>query len=101
MKEDRSGEEGNQTVKEMTAEVFREEIKELAREALKAMMGEEVEMLCGKAYGRGRGERSCYRAGSAPSSVFLNGGREELRRSRVRRKSGSSSEEVELKSWVE
>jgi len=99
MKENISEEEGNQTVKEMTAEVFRGRLKELAREALMEVIEEEVELLCGRAYERGRGERSCYRAGSAPSSVFLNGGREELRRSRVRRMSGGGSEEVELKSW--
>jgi len=68
------------------------------RHALRELVEEEVAALCGPRYGRdGHGEH--YRAGSAPSSVYVQGRKEPMARPRVRRRSGDGDREVELFSW--
>lgn len=82
-----------------TADAFRLCIRQTVREALVAMVEAEVEQLCGQAW-HPDSEAAYYRAGSAPSSVYLQGRRESLRRPRVRRHSEEGSEEVPLKTWA-
>lgn len=70
-----------------------------AREALRAVIEEEVAALCGDRY-RPHPECEYYRAGSADSYVMVHGGHEAMSRPRVRRnKEDGSSEEVTLTSW--
>ena len=54
--------------------------------------------MCGQSY-HPDDECSCYRYGIAPSSVYIESRREDLKRPRVRRKKGEGSEEVTLKAW--
>ncbi|MFP4166771.1 MAG: hypothetical protein ACLFUF_06340 [Opitutales bacterium] len=62
------------------------------------MFEEEIEGICGPSYGRGA-ENDCYRAGSAPSSVMSQGGREPMQKPRVRhRRADGRSDEVTLES---
>ena len=82
-----------------TAEAFRLYIRQKAREALLAMVEAEVQQLCGEAW-HPDSQAACYRAGSAPSSVYLQGEREGLRRPRVRRRTDDGTEERPLKTWA-
>lgn len=109
---------------ESAAEEFREWMRGQARAALCAVVAEEVRVLCGPSYRPWSGARSggagepggdacagadgssstCYRAGSAPSSVFVDGRRESMRRPRVRRREETddgeyTEREVTLQSW--
>ena len=81
-----------------TADEFRRFLRVQAREALCRLIENEVRVLCGESYHPGE-EAGCYRAGSAPSSVYVNGERQELKRPRVRRRKDQKSEEVSLKIW--
>ena len=81
-----------------TAEEFRGYMRQKARQALYDLLEEEMEALCGESY-HPDDESVCYRSGSAPSSVYIESRREELKRPRVRRKKGEGSEEVTLKAW--
>lgn len=73
---------------------FQELCVETGRTVLGQLMEEERECLCG-AKGRHLGERSKWRAGSAPSQVTLGGARVEVQRLRVRCPEG----EVRLESF--
>ena len=55
-----------------TANDFRSFLRGQAREALCRLIEDEVRGLCGESYRPGE-EATCYRAGSAPSSVYVNG----------------------------
>lgn len=81
-----------------TADEFRSWMRNQARIAFCHLVESEVRELCGESYHPGE-EAACYRAGSAPSSVYIDNKREELKRPRVRRGTGSDSEEVSLKIW--
>lgn len=83
---------------EDNAAAFRAYLRSTVREALCAMVNEEISALCGEAWHPSE-NASCYRAGSAPLSVFLQGERQPLRRPRVRRQTEAGSEEVPLKTW--
>jgi len=74
-------------------------LRQQVRRALADIFEQELGGLCGEAYGRGDGADH-YRAGSAPSYVMTQDGREPMQRPRVRKgKPDGSSEEVSLKSW--
>jgi len=81
----------------LTHESFREYLQSKAREALAQVVAEEVNRLCGPAYGRDTAGE-LYRAGSAPSYVMLDGRRESFHRPRVRSKGAGGEQEVKLKS---
>lgn len=65
------------------SEVFNELIRGSVREAFWQMMSEEVDTLCGQRY-RPDSDTPFRRAGSEKGSVYLEGGKEEVRRPRVR-----------------
>ena len=79
------------------AALFREQLRERLRASLYEIVEEEVRQLCGTHY-YPTGEGGHYRSGSAPSSVYLQGERQRLKRPRVRRKTEDGSEEAALKS---
>ena len=82
-----------------SAEAFRDYIRSCTRRALAEVFEQELRDLCGERYARGQKE-GCQRAGSAPSYVMTEAGREPMRRPRVRRTGANGeSEEVFLKSW--
>ena len=87
-----------QVGKEEGRKLFREYLEITAREALLAVVLEEVDALCGLRYQRGQ-ETPCHRAGSVVSPVYVNGEPRELKRPRVRRKQGDGSVEVFLETW--
>jgi putative transposase len=77
------------------SELFKELIRGSVREAFWQMMTDEVELLCGPRYRPD--EASQYqRAGSEKGSVYLEGGKEEMRRPRVRHEENG---EVKLESY--
>jgi transposase-like protein len=65
------------------AELFREMMKGAVRLGLLEAMAEEVDVLCGPRY-RPDPNCACHRAGSERGVAFLDGGKEEIRRPRVR-----------------
>lgn len=76
-------------------------MRDQVRRACEAMMAEEMTLLCGKAYGRGRDGFSCVRAGSERG--FMRDGFKKipLTRPRARRvKADGSAEEVRLGSYA-
>lgn len=77
---------------------LREAMRTAVRHALCEIVQEEVSGLCGPRYLSGV-PSECRRAGSAPSSVYINGQKESMVRPRVRRQTASGEEEVLLKSW--
>ena len=81
-----------------TADEFRSWMRTQARTAFYQLVESEVRELCGESYHPGAGS-GCYRAGSAPSSVYIDNKREELKRPRVRCGKDECSEEVSLKIW--
>lgn len=81
------------------AEAFRDYIRRQTRRALAGVFEHELTHLCGERYERGN-TSGHYRAGSAPSYVMTEGGREPMQRPRVRKANcDGSSEEVVLNSW--
>ena len=84
---------------EMAAREFREWLRMRTRAALLEVVEEEVTALCGPHH-HPLEETGCYRAGNAPSSVYLGGERHGLKKPRVRRKRAGGSEEVLLRSWA-
>lgn len=81
------------------AEAFRAYIHQRTRQALAEVFEAELNALCGKRYERGE-DSAYHRAGSAPSFVMTECGREPMQRPRVRKaKADGSSEEVALNSW--
>ena len=80
------------------ATAFRESIRSCTRQAILAVMEEELSALCGKKYDPSS-ESACFRAGSTPGTIYVNGSQETLRRPRVRELGETGSTEVSLKSW--
>jgi len=79
--------------------VFREYLRGVSREMLTEVMTDEIEMLCGPAFGRDS-KGSCYRAGSAPGYAYMESRREAVQRPRVRRRTEEgATEEVLLRSY--
>ena len=70
----------------------------VARTAYMAVLFEEVETLCGKAYHPLEGSDN-QRAGSAPGRYFFGTEEFAIQRPRVRKHKGSKSEEVRLRSY--
>ena len=82
-----------------SAEAFRDYIRTQTRRALADVFEQELSSLCGERYGRDN-EGSYQRAGSAPSYVMTESGREPMQRPRVRKQAADgSSQEVSLNSW--
>jgi transposase-like protein len=82
-----------------SGKAFRDYLHQQARRALAEIIEQEVNALCCKRYSRDNAG-DCRRAGSAPSYVMTEDGREPMQRPRIRKVSGNgSSEEVSLKSW--
>ena len=82
-----------------SAEAFRDYIRTQTRRALADVFEQELSSLCGERYGRDN-EGSYQRAGSAPSYVMTESGREPMQRPRVRKQApDGSSQEVSLTSW--
>lgn len=82
-----------------SGEAFQNYLRQQTRRALVEVFEQEINALCGGRYGRDN-EGDCYRAGSAPSFVMTEAGREPMQRPRVREVAGDgSSQEVGLKSW--
>ena len=69
-----------------------------ARTALTAVLFDEVEALCGKAY-HPQKEGDFKRAGSAPGRYFFGSDEIPISRPRVRSHKGGKSEEVRLNSY--
>lgn len=81
------------------ADAFRDYIRSQTRKALVEVFEQELNSLCGEPYVRGN-DSNYRRAGSAPSYVMTENGREPMQRPRVRKtKTDGSSEEVRLDSW--
>lgn len=78
-----------------STELFNQLIRVSIREAFWQMMDDEVQTLCGPRY-RPDDESEFKRAGSEKGSVYLDGGKEEVRRPRVRHESEG---EVTLESY--
>ncbi|MCK5849031.1 MAG: IS256 family transposase [Caldisericia bacterium] len=79
-------------------EVFRDCIRGIVRSTYYDLMLEEVASLCGKRYTQGS-VNDFLRAGSAPGICILNGKQEQVKRPRVRKRSGKKSKEHKLKSY--
>lgn len=65
------------------ADLFRQLLRQSVRAGLFDAMAEEVEALCGPRY-RPDSQCLCHRAGSEKGVAYLDGGKEEIRRPRVR-----------------
>ena len=99
MKKDRNEQTEEQVQFLDSAEAFRDHIRFQTRRALADVFEQELSSLCGERYGRDN-EGSCQRAGSAPSYVMTESGREPMQRPRVRKHApDGSSQEVSLTSW--
>ncbi len=77
------------------AKLFQEVLRQSVRAGLFASMAEEVEALCGPRY-RPDSQSVYHRAGSKTGVVYLDGGKESIRRPRVRHETGG---EVRLASY--
>lgn len=73
-------------------------LRAAVRRALREVVQEEVTALCGPRYHPAQ-QSEYFRAGSAPSSVYVQGKKESMPRPRVRRRSAESAQEVVLESW--
>jgi len=81
-----------------SAEAFRAYIRSQTRWALSEVFDQELSSLCGERYEHSNAN-SHYRAGSAPSYVMTEAGREPMQRPRVRKfNADGSDEEVALSS---
>ena len=80
------------------AQMMKERFRAVVREALYDVVEEEIVELCGASH-RPDPESAFRRAGSANSTVFLDGRKQRLKRPRVRKQSGDGSVEVQLASW--
>ena len=99
MKKDRNEPTKEQVQFLDSAEAFRDHIRSQTRRALVDVFEQELSSLCGERYGRDN-EGSYQRAGSAPSYVMTESGREPMQRPRVRKHApDGSSQEVSLTSW--
>ncbi|MDD4347471.1 MAG: hypothetical protein PHF70_00070 [Opitutales bacterium] len=99
MKEDRNDLEAGQGLIVDSPEALREHLRGGVREALKEIFEQEIRDLCGKRY-HPEGS-NCRRAGTAPSYVMTDVGREAMEWPRVRREKadGGTRGGVPLKSW--
>ena len=80
------------------AEMMKNRFRAVVREALYEVVQSELRRLCGPLH-HPDAQTVYRRAGSAASTVFLDGRREALKRPRVRRRAGGREVEVELESW--
>lgn len=80
------------------AQMMKEHLRTAVREALYEVVEEEVRLMCGPSH-RPDADSAFRRAGSANSTVFLDGRREALKRPRVREHREEGSVEVTLASW--
>ncbi|MDF3128453.1 hypothetical protein P0Y35_04530 [Kiritimatiellaeota bacterium B1221] len=71
-------------------------VRHCARAAVLNMIQEEVELLCGASYNPSS-ESACFRAGSAPTSIYVEGKRESVIRPRVRELTEEGTREVTIK----
>lgn len=76
-------------------QIFHDSLRDLVRVGLLKMMADEVEMLCGPKYHPDK-DSELRRAGSESGQVFINGGKEPIKRPRVRTVDG---DEVRLESY--
>jgi putative transposase len=67
----------------VAADLFRQLLRQSVRAGLFEAMSEEVEALCGPRY-RPDSQSPCHRAGSETGVAYFDGGKEEIRRPRVR-----------------
>ena len=95
---DKNGTENGQAESLPLAQMMKEHLRAVVRDALYDVVEEEVRQLCGASH-RPDPESAFRRAGSADSTVFLDGRREALKRPRVRAQSDQGSVEVKLASW--
>jgi hypothetical protein len=77
------------------AKLFKEVLRQSVRAGLFAVMAEKVEALCGPRY-RPDSQSVYHRAGSETGVAYLDGGKESIRRPRVRHETGG---EVRLASY--
>ena len=99
MKKDRNEQTKEQVQFLESADAFRDYIRSQTRRALADVFEQELSSLCGERYGRDN-EGSYKRAGSAPSYVMTESGREPMQRPRLRKHApDGSSQEVSLTSW--
>lgn len=68
------------------------------RQALREVVQEEVNGLCGQRY-KPSDSSEYFRAGSAPSSVYVQGRKERMPRPRVRQRTAEGVREIDLQSW--
>jgi putative transposase len=90
--------ENGQAESNSLAQIMKEHFRTVVREALYEVVEEEVRQLCGASH-HPKPQAVFRRAGSANSTVFLDGRKEALKRPRVRKQSGEGSVEVKLVSW--
>lgn len=84
---------------EQTAEIFNEYLRSSVRLALFDLMQQEVQELCGPSHDRGR-TGDFRRAGSEKGICYFDGGKENIKRPRVRRVHDDGTEdEVQLKTY--
>jgi len=99
MNEDRTERTEEQAQFLNSAATLRDYLRARVRQAFVEVVEEEIEGHCGPAYDRDE-HGDCYRAGSSPSYVMTQAGREPMHRPRVRKRTpNGGSEEVALKSW--
>jgi len=79
------------------AEEFRDYLHTQVRRVIAEIVEQEVRELCGARHSPHDGEHR--RAGSAPSHVVTEAGREPMQRPRFRRGDGDGAEEVSLERW--
>lgn len=80
------------------AQLFRDELRSMARTALLSLVEEEVRDLCGEKYDPTSGS-GFFRAGSAQSSVYVDGRKEAISRPRVRELTDDGTQEIRLKTF--
>lgn len=78
------------------AKLFSAHLRQSVRASILQLMEEEVSLLCGPRYNPSSAS-SCYRAGSAPTTVYANGKPTPVRRPRVRELTEEGEREVSLK----
>jgi transposase-like protein len=95
---DRNEAESEQAVNFPLAEMMRDYLRAAMRAALYEVAESELTELCGPLH-RPDADSPYRRAGSAKSTVYLEGNPECLKRPRVRRREGDQEVEVKLESW--
>ncbi len=83
-----------------SAEIFDQFLRSSVRLALFELMQQEVHDLCGRSHDRDRPPTTFRRAGSEQGICYIDGGKENIKRPRVRqRQEDGSEQEVSLKSY--